>query len=552
MPKLPGAAGACLAALWVALPGVAGTAVAETTTASEWLSEPRAGVVKLLLVHHERGRPDGGELLVDASRRLLIWQGIPGELGCRRSLEAPFDSVRAVRDEPEGLIRLEIKGQPRGTWVFVPLPHAAWLGQVSSPLTSGIEPTVRDNLVGPDGLPMPVGGAASFAGPQMRLERVPVEVEADVRLAVERIRETLGRRPVPSVELYEALNGRPAEVSIGEILADPAAFAGRAVRVRGVAEPLPRDRGLKLVEEGSALVALPQPEIEPIVRSLLRDWRGQEVEVAGVLRRRPAAGEEASPEVVFWEYLGPESVAEPSAETPTIAIGDLLARPEEFADRIVRVVGRFRGRNLEHDLPEGGPRSAWVIKSGRDAIWVTGRKPAGRGFALRPDLAQDTDKWLEVVGRPERWKETTVLRARAVALTAPVASIRLRGSRLRTAEKPEVVFTLPLLGEEAVAPDTVFLVQFSTYMDEATFESRVRLRYADVPEPEGELRSARWRYDEAKRTLVVHPGVPLRRGATVELLLLPGITDAWTVPLLPAPAPGSEGILRLLRWQVQG
>ena len=274
--------------------------------------------------------------------------------------------------------------------------------------------------------------------------------------------------------------------------------------------------------------------------------------MAGVLRRRSAAPSEAPAlEIVFWEYLGPDRVQASTAEASTATIRDLLERPAEFAERAVRVVGKFRGDNLEHDRPEAGPRSAWVIKSGHHAIWVTGHKPAGRGFALKSDSAQDTDKWLEVVGRLETWKGVTLLRAKAVALTAPAASI-LRGPRLRTLEKPEVVFTLPLVGDEPVAPDTVFLVQFSTYMDEDTFENRVRLRYADQPEPESELRGIRWRYDEVKRTLVVDPGAPLRRGAGVEMLLLPGIADAWAVPLLPAPEGGPQGILRLLRWQVQG
>jgi hypothetical protein len=192
-----------------------------------------------------------------------------------------------------------------------------------------------------------------------------------------------------------------------------------------------------------------------------------------------------------------------------------------------------------------------VIKSGHHAIWVTGHKPAGRGFALRPDVAQDTAKWLEVVGRLETSNGVTLLRARSVALTAPAASI-LRGPRLRTLEKPEVVFTLPLVGDEPVAPDTIFLVQFSTYMDEDTFENHVRLRYGDLPGPQGELRATRWRYDEVKRTLLVDPGTPLRQGGSVELLLLPGITDAWAVPLLPAPETAPQDVLRLLRWQVQG
>ena len=538
--------------LAITLTSGAAAGAAERAATSEWLLEPREGVVELRLVHHERGRPDGGELLVDSNRRVLIWEGIPGEMGCRQKLEAPFDNIRGVREEPEGLIRLEIKGQPRGKWVFVPLPHFAWLGQVSSPLTSGLAPGVSELLTGPDGLSLPVGGSARFSGPQMRSDRVPGEVTADVRLAVERIRNALGRRPVPSVELYEALNGRPVEISIPELLAAPDLFVGRAGRVRGVAEPLAQGRGLRLSDEEYELVAVPQPEIEAIVQSLARDWRGQEVEVAGVLRRRSAAPSEAPPlEIAFWEYLGPDRVQASTAEASTATIRDLLERPAEFAERTVRLVGKFRGSNLEHDLPEAGPRAAWVIKSGHHAIWVTGHKPAGRGFALKSDSAQDTDKWLEVVGRLETWKGVTLLRAKAVALTAPAASI-LRGPRLRTLEKPEVVFTLPLLGDEPIAPDTVLLVQFSTYMDEDTFENRVRLRYGDLPEPESELRGIRWRYDEVKRTLVVDPGAPLRRGGSVELLLLTGITDAWAVPLLPASEAGPQGILRLLRWQVQG
>lgn len=54
-------------------------------------------------------------------------------------------------------------------------------------------------------------------------------------------------------------------------------------------------------------------------------------------------------------------------------------------------------------------------------------------------------KWVEVVGRVETWKGNPVLRARTVALIAPASSIR-RGPRLLTAERPEVVFTLPLAG----------------------------------------------------------------------------------------------------------
>lgn len=141
---------ACLAVLAIALAS-GGASTADTDTASDWLLEPREGVVRLRLVHHERTRPDGGELLVDANRRLLIWEGIPGEYGCREKLEVSFESVRAVRDEPEGLIHLEIKGQPRTKWVFVPLPHAAWIVQARSPLTTGSTPAFARTSSAPMG-----------------------------------------------------------------------------------------------------------------------------------------------------------------------------------------------------------------------------------------------------------------------------------------------------------------------------------------------------------------------------------------------------------------
>jgi len=475
----------------------------------EWLLEGRSGVLELRLVHDEQRRADGGVLHVDPNRRIVLWEGIPGERGCRQKLEVPFSAVRAVRDEAQGEIRLEIKGQPRDRWLFVPLPHAAWVARLSSAVQNGIAQGVRDAMVGTDGAPLPVGGFAAFAGPQVRRDVVPLEVAADVRLGVDRMRQALGRAPVPSVELHEALHGPPVEVSIPELLAQPGPLEGRAVRVRGVVEQLPHGRGLVLGEEGGRVRIVPQPEIEAVVRSLLRDWLGQEVEVTGVLKRAMAAADDApTHEVGFWEYLGPDSGEASADKARTVTIRDLVERPAEFGGQTVRVVGRFRGANLEHDLPPPRPRSAWVVKSARYAIWVTGHGPSGRGFALRNDLEADTHKWVEVVGRLEQKDGLTVLRASGVALGQPMAGLGLR-RRLLTSKQPDVVFTLPLAGAEAVPPDARFLVQFSTYMDEESFEGRVRLRYGDAPA--GDLPRFRWTYDDVRRTLVVEPGEPVRR-----------------------------------------
>jgi len=523
---------------------------ARANSGTEWLVEDHAGVLELRLVHDERRRADGGVLRIDANRRVVTWEGIPGERGCRQTLEAPFGSVRAIRDEPQGEIRLEIKGQPRDRWLFVPLPHAAWVANASTAATRGVEPDVRDSLVGPDGFPLPVGGSARFAGPQIRQDVVPGEVTADVRLAVDRMRQALGRSPVPSVALHEALSGPAVEVSIADLLANPGPLEGCAVRVRGVVEQLPHGQGLALGEEDARIRIVPQPELAAVVESLARDWRGQEVEVAGVLRRGSGA-EAPSHEIGFWEYLGPEAGESAAEKARTVTIRDLVEHPALFAGQTVRIVGRFRGHNLEHDLPPPRPGSAWVLKSGRYAIWVTGHGPSGRGFALHPEREADTHKWLEVVGRLEEKHGLRTLRASSVALSAPASGVGLRG-RLVTAKQPEVVFTLPLAGAEPVAPDARLLVQFSTYMDEESFEGRVRLRYADLPGSSGELHKVRWTYDDVRRTLIVEPGEPLRAGATLELLLLPGITDAFATPLAAVPGAGADGVVETLRWQVQG
>jgi hypothetical protein len=212
------------------------------------------------------------------------------------------------------------------------------------------------------------------------------------------------------------------------------------------------------------------------------------------------------------------------------------------------MVGKFRGRNLFHDLPEPGPEDAWVLKSGRHAAWIVGHGPSGRGFRLDPHLVRDTTRWLEVVGRVESRGGASVLRAKTVALTAPAAFV-WNGPRLRTNPRPEVVFTLPLADEDLPASGARLLVQFSAYMDEESFEGRVVLRYAG--EAAGrDLRRVRWSYDDVRRVLILDPGEPLRAGAVVEVLLLPGILDVHAAPLEPPPGAGPADPARVLRWRV--
>jgi hypothetical protein len=154
------------------------------------------------------------------------------------------------------------------------------------------------------------------------------------------------------------------------------------------------------------------------------------------------------------------------------------------------------------------------------------------------------------VGQLEERQGVKVLRASRVALSSPMAGLGLR-RRVVASKQPDVVFTLPLAGVEAVPPNARLLVQFSDYMDEESFEGRVRLRYGDAAGPARDLPRLRWTYDDVRRTLVVEPGERLRAGATLELLLLPGITDAFDVPI-GSPSEAADVPVRVLRWQVEG
>jgi hypothetical protein len=515
--------------------------------AADWMMEDPAGVLQLRLAHAEPRRPpDGGVLRVDPNRRVVTWEGVESEVGCRQQLEAPFARVRGVRVEPQGIIRLDVRGEPRDRWVFVPLPHAAWLAQAPAAMTRGFLPGMRDTMVRNDGdsTPMPASGSAAFMGVQLRQDLVPGDVLADVRAAVERVRGSLGRPALPGTAVFEVLHGLPVEVGVAELLENPGPFEGRAVRVRGVAELLPRG-ALALVDGDARLRAVPQPEIASVAGAAMREWRGREVELAGVVRRAVSGADEPRPEVAFWEYAGPDAEPPAGSEPRSVRIRDLVERPGAFAGQTVRVVGKFRGRNLFRDLPDTGPRGGWVVKSGRHALWVTGHGPSGRGFRLSPALESDTKSWVEVVGRVEDRAGLAVLRARTVALSAPAAFVWV-GPRLRTDPRPDVVFTLPLADEEVSGRDPRLLVQFSAYMDEESFEGRVRVRYTGGTE----LAHARWSYDDGRRVLVVDPGEPLRGGATVEVALLPGIADVYAAPLEPPADAGPGDPARVLRWHV--
>jgi hypothetical protein len=365
----------------------AATPAPDQTGPVEWIVEDGT-MLTLRLVLEERGRPCGGELVVDPNRRTLRFEGVPGAIGCRRFVEASFTDLEDLRvQRHEAGFELKVGGDKKETLVLLPLPHFRWFAAQRSVRQGGLDRQFSSlGLTDPDGEAIWTGGPAAPS-----VERVPLprEVVADTEKAVELIREAMGRPPAPADVLWEALYGRPVDTTVTELLELPGSFASLPIRVRarllkGAYDP----ESLFLGSEGATIPLAPEPDAEARFAVAGASWAGQHVEVVGRLRRRVFTDDSAMVHGVSayyisgWQCIGPETRAAVEGQAATLE--DLFARPDDFEGEVLRVQGCFRGRNARGDLPNKSQKSAhhWIIKSGRYAIWVTGHKPAGEGWEL--------------------------------------------------------------------------------------------------------------------------------------------------------------------------
>ena len=292
-------------------------------------------------------------------------------------------------------------------------------------------------------------------------------------------------------------------------------------------------------------------EIAALVQVEASRWEGREVEVTGLLKRRAGGGEggvdaEAGYVVSFWALVGPESDVEHLQEGEPTTLEALCAAAGALDGRKVRVIGKFRGRNLYGDLQSGSRPwpGAWVIKDDRYAAWVTGKEPAGTGWALEPDALEATSAWLEWWPVPRTHGGVVSLRALRIQVIPPPAAARVLPPRLAlvgNGAPPAVLFTLPLEGEPVSqgepADHPVHPVHAGRDLPR---EGPPALRRAGLgrgagdPHPDHLRRSAPGadRGAGASRSI---------RGGDLELLLLPGILDARGVPLAPRPGAGAAG-----------
>jgi len=125
------------------------------------------------------------------------------------------------------------------------------------------------------------------------------------------------------------------------------------------------------------------------------------------------------------------------------------------------VLGQFRGHNLFGDLPERlwGRDDDWVLRSGEGAVWVTGKKPRGKGWSLELDYEPDGRFWLEVTGEVvvagrglREGEERGAREAAARALTAPADSHGPPSNTLRTSG---LATGLPVVEEFELRPGMV-------------------------------------------------------------------------------------------------
>jgi hypothetical protein len=369
------------------------------------------------------------------------------------------------------------------------------------------------------------------------------------------------------VNEYEARYGPTIEVSLDSLIDMPEQYYSKAVRTRGTFEMIPGSTRIQYGLRGTFggyLLIVPRQEIAFRYEEEARRWGGREVEVSGSIEggsSDPQTGRRVT-YIYIWGYLGPPDEKARRVDSPEATLEEVVTKAERYDGKIVSVRGQFRGENLFGDLPSASRQrsSDWVIKDDVFAAWVTGRKPKGSGWSLDASLKRDSGKWLQVAGRVRVNRGIVTIEATEVALAKPQATRVAEAepkpeptppSPPRVRRPPSVAFSLPIDGERDVPSDTVFQVQFSQDMDEASLKERVLLRYAGRPLPgDNALDAVRISYDGGLRTLRIDPGDLLRPGRVVEIVLLPGIVDLDGRPLEARPGVRTGSAADVLRFQV--
>jgi hypothetical protein len=225
---------------------------------------------------------------------------------------------------------------------------------------------------------------------------------------------------------FEARLATPTDVTLDD-LAHSSDYKGRAVRTKGTVDfevdPATSRRGKFVLRQGLTRVpVVPCYQIE-------RDFedaasKRPELQVHGLFMDLPGAPASSGTPglgILIWSYVDAAELERPRRQAAGGGLAQLLESPDPPLDKTLRLTGQFGGKNLLKDLPpESAPEaSAWVLRDGRQAIWVVGKKPEGIGFKLDPEYPADAGKWIAVEGKLERCGALLCLRARRVSLSGP-------------------------------------------------------------------------------------------------------------------------------------
>ena len=223
----------------------------------------------------------------------------------------------------------------------------------------------------------------------------------------------------------------------------------------------------------------------------------------------------------------------PAPSVPTIR--SIAMAPEKFVDRSVRLVGRFKGRNLYADLPQGVAKSRWdfVLQSADAALWVAGVRPKGANFDLDPGARVDTGRWLEVTGTVRRDGAALWIAGESVRVATAPGEPPMEVAVAPTPQQPPpaVIFSAPLAGETDVAVAGRIRIQFSRDMNAETLRGRVRIRYAGPNPSAAAPPSFTVTYQDATRSIEILFKEPLERLQVLEVHLEEGITAIDGQPL---------------------
>jgi hypothetical protein len=362
----------------------------------------------------------------------------------------------------------------------------------------------------------------AFATSVLLLVAIGVDAQPPVRRAttIEAVRAYAGFFHGQTVAVLGAVTRRGAELTIGTD-AGFLKLAGRQMPDEGPAEV----RGVfydigRLNSDDPRLLQLD-----------LRDYL-----VRAYGDRWPRPGEE----LVLSVTRAEPPPAASSATTPSIRTVALA--PQRYVDQRITLVGQFRGRNLYGDLPEAPTSERWdfVVRAADAAVWVTGVRPRGKGFAFDTTRRVDTGRWVRVAGtmryaRGLVWMEGTTIELADAPGDEP----------LEVAVPPpplpplQVLFTSPSEGEVDVRLDATIRIQFSRDVDPSSLKDRMQIRYApaaattDRPEPQPPGVGLTFNYTPATRGLEIRPTEPLLPLRQVILETLEGVHGPDGAQLAP-------------------